>query len=83
MIIIECDIMSDSMLLSIFEKTTIAEINSFKLNDYESSLHNYFTNNNSSDFYQGFFKFFDSVLFEEINNSFLKEYKKWFCSYFF
>jgi len=75
--------MSDSVILSIFQKTNIAEINSLKLNDYENSLTNYFSNSNNSNFYQRYFKWFDHTKFEKTNNSFLKDFKKWFCDFFF
>lgn len=75
--------MSDSVILSIFQKTNIAEINSLKLNDYENSLTNYFSNSNNSNFYQRYFKWFDHTKFEKTNNSFLNDFKKWFCDFFF
>ncbi|MFX1384943.1 MAG: hypothetical protein ACFFBP_21145 [Promethearchaeota archaeon] len=75
--------MTESVFISIFKKTAIAEINSLKLFDYESSLNNYFENNNNSKFDQGYFEFYDNALFEEIDNSLLKEYEEWFCNYFF
>jgi len=75
--------MSDSVILSIFQKTNIAEINSLKLYDYENSLTNYFSNSNNSNFYQRYFKWFDHTKFEKTNNSFLKDFKKCFCDFFF
>ena len=75
--------MSDSVILSIFQKTNIAEINSLKLYDYENSLTNYFSNSNNSNFYQRYFKWFDHTKFEKTNNSFLQDFKKCFCDFFF
>ncbi|MFW9829333.1 MAG: hypothetical protein ACFFEY_17295 [Candidatus Thorarchaeota archaeon] len=75
--------MTESIYMSIFKKTTIAEINSLKLFDYESSLNNYFEENNHSKFDQGYFKLYDNGLPQEIQNSLLKEYEEWFCKYFF
>lgn len=75
--------MFDSVILSIFQKTNIAEINSLKLYDYENSHTNYFSNKINSNFYQRYFECFDYTKFEKTNNSFLKDYKKWFCEFFF
>jgi hypothetical protein len=75
--------MTESIYISIFKKTAIAEINSLKLSDYKRSLNNYFENNNDSKFDQGYFKFYTNTLPEEIQNSLLKEYEEWLCKYFF
>ncbi len=75
--------MLDSVILSIYQKTNIAEINSLKLRDYENSHTNYFSNSINSNFYQRYFKGFDHTKFEKTDNSFLEDYKKWFREFFF
>jgi len=74
--------MSDSIVVSIFQKTNIAEINSSKLFEYENSLNSYFSNENNSNLSQRYFKWFDYTKFEKINNSTLKDFGKWFCKSF-
>ncbi|MFX1320189.1 MAG: hypothetical protein ACFFAQ_00965 [Promethearchaeota archaeon] len=68
--------MSDSVVMSIFQKTNIAEINSMRLFDYENSLYNYFSDNNSSNFCQRYFKWFEHTKFDKTNNSFLSDFEK-------
>ena len=75
--------MFDSVILSIFQKTNIAEISSLTLYDYEKSHTNYFYNSLNSKPYQRYFKWFDHTKFEKTNSSFLEDYKKWFCEFFF
>jgi hypothetical protein len=75
--------MLDSVILSIFQKTNIAEISSLELHDYENSHTNYFYNSLNSNPYQRYFKWFDHTKFEKTNNPFLEDYKKWFCEFFF
>ena len=75
--------MFDSVILSVFQETNIAEISSLELYDYENSHTNYFYNSLNSNFYQRYFEWFDHTKFEKTNNSFLEDYKKWFCEFFF
>lgn len=75
--------MSDSVVMSIFQKTNIAELNSLRLFDYENSLHNYFSDENSSNFCQRYFKWFESTKFDKTYNSFLNDFEKWFYDFFF
>lgn len=75
--------MLDSIVIDVFQKTNIAEINSLKLFDYENSLNNYFNNHNNSSIYQKYFEWFDNPKYEKNNNSFLKDFKKSFCEFFF
>ena len=75
--------MTESAVVSIFQIINIAEINSLSLSDYENSLNNYFSDRNSSNFYQRYFKWFDHIKFEKTNPSFLKDFDKWFCDFFF
>ena len=75
--------MSDSVVVSIFQKTNIAEINSLRLFDYEDSLNHYFSDGNSSDFCQKYFKWFDFTKFEKDNNSFLKDFERLYYDIFF
>ncbi len=75
--------MSDSVVISIFNKTNIAEINSLRLFDYENSLYNYFSDKNSSNFCQRYFKWFESTKFYKTYNSFLNDFEKWFYDFFF
>lgn len=72
--------MSDSIIVSMFQKANIAEINSLKLFDYEDSFMDYFNNNSNS--YQQYFKWFDTPKFKKANNSYLKDFRKWFSEYF-
>lgn len=74
--------MIDSVSILTFQITSIAEINSSKLLDYEQSLNYYFSDNSNSKFYQRYFKWFDHSKFEKINNSFLMEFEQWFYDFF-
>ena len=74
--------MSDSVVISIFQKTNIAELNSLKLVDYENSLNNYLSDQNSSNFCHRYFKWFEHTKFDKANNSFLNEFDKWFYDFF-
>ena len=75
--------MYDSVVVSIFQKTNIAEINSRRLFDYENSLNHYFNDVNSSNFCQKYFKWFDYKKFGKNNNSFLKDFERSFYDIFF
>lgn len=75
--------MSDSVIVSIFQKTNIAEINSLRLFDYENSLNQYFSHENSSNFCQKYFKWFDYAKIGKNNNSFLKDFERSFYDIFF
>ncbi len=75
--------MTESIIAAIFQITNIAEINSLSLSDYENSIYNYFSDNNSSNFYQRYFKWFNNLKFEKTNTSFLKDFDKWFHEFFF
>ncbi len=75
--------MSNSIILSIFEKTSVAEINSLKLYEYENSFTDYFSNDTNSDINLQYLKWFDKSKIKEHNNSSLKEFRKWFSDYFF
>jgi len=75
--------MTESIVASIFEITNIAEINSLSLSDYENSIDNYFSDNNSPNFYQRYFKWFNHFKFEKTNTSFLKDFDKWLHDFFF
>ncbi len=75
--------MLNSVIIDIFQKADIAEINSLKLYDYENSLNNYFNNETNSDFYRRYFKWFETPRFKKLNNSYLKDFRKWFSDYFF
>ncbi|MFX1432002.1 MAG: hypothetical protein ACFFCY_17680 [Promethearchaeota archaeon] len=75
--------MIDSIIVSTYQKTDIAEINSLKLSDYENSLNNYFIDDNNSSMNQKYFKWFNNPKFDKINNSFLKDFENWFSNYFF
>ncbi|MFX0004436.1 MAG: hypothetical protein ACFE9C_11610 [Candidatus Hodarchaeota archaeon] len=75
--------MIDSIIVSVFQKTDIAEINSLKLYDYEHSLNNYFIEDKNSSINQQYFEWFSNPKFEKTNNSFLKDFNKWFIDYFF
>ena len=75
--------MSDSVVVSIFQKINIAEINNLRLFDYETSLNHYFSDNNSSSFCQRYFKWFDYTKFEKNNNSFLKDFERFYNDFFF
>jgi hypothetical protein len=75
--------MLNSIIIDVFRKTDIAEINSLKLYDYENSLKNYFSNHNNYKIYQRYFDWFERPIVKKTHNSFLKDYKKWFTDYFF
>ncbi len=75
--------MTESIVASIFQINNIAEINSLSLFDYENSIINYFSDNNSSNFYQQYFKWFNHFKFEKTNTFFLKDFEKWFRDFFF
>jgi hypothetical protein len=68
--------MSDSVVVSIFQKSNIAEINSMRLFDYENSLYNYFNDENSSTICQRYFKWFEHTKFDKTNNSFISDFEK-------
>ncbi|MFX1378766.1 MAG: hypothetical protein ACFFA4_06695 [Promethearchaeota archaeon] len=74
--------MIDSTILSIFQISDIAEINSIKLFEYEDSLMEYFNNNSNSKACQRYFKWFSNSKFKKANNSYLKDFRKWFSEYF-
>jgi hypothetical protein len=73
--------MSDSVVISLFQKVNIAELNSLRLFDYEDSLNNYFSNNNSSNLCQQYFKWFEHTKFNE-TNSHMNYFEKWFYDFF-
>jgi len=75
--------MIDSIIVSVFQKTDIAEINSLKLYDYENSFNNYFVDSNNSSINLQYFKWFNNPKFKKTDNSFLKDFKEWFSNYFF
>ena len=75
--------MSNSVVVSIFQKANIAEINNLRLYDYENSLNYYFSNKNSSNFCNRYFKWFDYTKFEKNNNSFLKDFERFYNDFFF
>ena len=75
--------MTELEILSIFQITDIAEINSLSLNDYGNSINNYFNNVINSKFYQRYFKWFNNDKFEKSNTSFLKDFDKSFQDFFF
>lgn len=75
--------MIESVVSSLFQITNIAEINSLSLFDYENSIYNYFSDKNSSNFYQQYFKWFSNNKFEKTNTSFIKDFDKWFSDFFF
>ena len=68
--------MSDSVVISIFQKNNIAELNSLRLFDYENSLRNYFSDKDSPNFCQRYFKWFEHTKFDKTNNSFLSDFEK-------
>ncbi|MFX1316623.1 MAG: hypothetical protein ACFE9T_12220 [Promethearchaeota archaeon] len=74
--------MSGSVVISIFQKINIAELNSLSLFDFENSLKTYFSDESSSNFCQRYFKWFEYTKFDKTNNSFLNEFDKWFYDFF-
>ncbi len=75
--------MLNSTIVSIFETSDIAEMNSMKLYEYGDSLNNYFNNTNNSSAFKQYFKWFEYPKFKKANNSLLKDFKKSFCEFFF
>ncbi|UCC18681.1 MAG: hypothetical protein JSV62_11300 [Promethearchaeota archaeon] len=75
--------MTESLVYPIFQIIDIAEVNSLSLIDYETSLNDYFSDNNNPKFYQQYFKWFDYIKFKKTNTSFLKDFDKWFHNFFF
>ncbi|MFX1420557.1 MAG: hypothetical protein ACFE9N_16795 [Promethearchaeota archaeon] len=74
--------MTESEFMSIFQIADIAEINSLSLFDYGNSLDIYFNYNNSSNFCKRYFKWFDHSKFDKTNNTYLKDFDKWFHEFF-
>ncbi|MFX1350457.1 MAG: hypothetical protein ACFE92_17440 [Promethearchaeota archaeon] len=74
--------MTESVIISIFKVINIAEINNMSLFDYGRSIFNYFSNDDNSDFYKRFFKWFNYYKIEKTNTSFLKDFDKSFQEFF-
>ncbi|MFX1567472.1 MAG: hypothetical protein ACFFCV_03795 [Promethearchaeota archaeon] len=74
--------MTETEISSIFEITDIAEINSLSLNEYGTSINNYFGDKQNSDLYKRYYEWFDHSKFEKINTTFLKEFNKSFQDFF-
>jgi hypothetical protein len=75
--------MLKSEIISVFEANKVAEMNNSKLFEYGHSLNKYFSNTNNSSAYKQYFKWFEKPKFENTNNSFIKDFKKSFCEFFF
>ncbi len=75
--------MLNSAIVSTFETSDIAEMNSSKLFEYGDSLNNYFNNTNNSHACNQYFKWFEIPKFKKTNNSLLKDFRKSFCDFFF
>lgn len=75
--------MTETDITSIFEITNIAEINSLSLIEYKTSINNYFEDNENSDLYKQYYKWFNNTKYEKTNSSFLKEFNKSFQDFFF
>ncbi len=75
--------MTETEIISIYDVADIAEINSLSLNEYGTSLNNYFGDKKNSNFYKRYYKWFDNSKFEKTNTSFLKEFNKSFRDFFF
>ena len=74
--------MTESEILSIYQITNIAEVNSLSLFDYGNSLNDFFKDKNSSNICHQYFKWFDHRKFDKTNNSFLKDFEKYFYDFF-
>ena len=74
--------MTESVIVSIFQITDIAEINSLSLFDFGNSLNTYFKDTNSSTFCHRYFKWFEHSKFDKTNNSHLKDFDNWLYDFF-